>query len=96
MIRAEEQKSLEVLKGSGGPRTGVMVHPIAPLLTARDGCSKALTVCTALQGGEREERGERERRERAGKRERGGEREGEGEREREREEREKEREKRSR
>ena len=62
MIRAEEQKSLEVLKGSGGPRTGVMVHPIAPLLTARDGCSKALTVCTALQGGERErEREEREK-----------------------------------
>lgn len=48
VLCAQDRAPPEVLKGAGGPRAGVMVRAITPLLTALDGCSKALTICTML------------------------------------------------
>lgn len=48
MLYAQDRTPPEVLIGASGPRAGVMVRAITPLLTALDGCSKALTICTML------------------------------------------------
>lgn len=48
VIRAEEGVCLYVLEGSGNSCTGIMKGAPTALLTALYGCSKALTVCTAL------------------------------------------------
>lgn len=48
VVRAQDGALPEVLKGSGSPRTRIMVRAVTPLLTALNGCSKALTICTML------------------------------------------------
>lgn len=61
MVWAEESVSAQVLESSSGGGAGEMVGAAAAFLTALDRCSKALTVCTALQNTERESMRQRKR-----------------------------------
>lgn len=61
MVWAEESVSAQVLESSSGGGAGEMVGAAAAFLTALDRCSKALTVCTALQNTDRDRNRVRER-----------------------------------
>lgn len=48
VVHTQDGALPEVLEGSGSPRTRIMVRAVTTLLTALNGCSKALTICTML------------------------------------------------
>lgn len=50
VLGAEQDVAPDVLEGSGGRGAGVVVQAAAGVLAAPDGCPKALTVRTVLDG----------------------------------------------